>query len=567
MAGEKIGKLFEGIVMSALADLGYKPHWEVSVEQISIDPDITIGDSGKPTHWLLLTSSISAKNSLEKFWRNVGELFQVKRNLTRRPIVISIVLDSKQRDGLRTASDALFDSQILVGEAASKNGLGCTQLVEWVKGNADTMPTEKHAILAEVLSSIKADELFRRIYTEFRNKLAKVIKDTREQNTKLWALHSSNKTTAQYRRPKETYFRRGLGKLLSLGQPLASSLINSKSRTLDRNFIPEVYSELGFFDNSIKGLRLIDPEINWVIDNFENAFLSKIVKQCYSERKKNWDSWVAELQDQSDIDRIRFIQDNYTTLSHPKGLFETLMTLSQAESYKWLFAFIVELIKQSTGKKQGYGYGKISEDVGYTNGISQGYLLLSDWVNGHASNNDVSKLILDVSKALAKRLKDIGLPRAKGLLLKLRSELKSNLLEQKVLSYWLFEPLPILVESALAEASISFSRTRQYAHLISDLVHDGKTGYTHVIIAKATVVYWKSAYDLGKHHKTKELAGRISALRYRKNPNWSAAPGAKKFILVLDGTFNSEQVRCLITAGWDEIFYPDEMDKLAAAIV
>lgn len=38
-------------------------------------------------------------------------------------------------------------------------------------------------------------------------------------------------------------------------------------------------------------------------------------------------------------------------------------------------------------------------------------------------------------------------------------------------------------------------------------------------------------------------------------------------ILLLDGTWNQKDIETLTYAGWDEIFYPDEMDKLKAAIV
>ena len=44
-------------------------------------------------------------------------------------------------------------------------------------------------------------------------------------------------------------------------------------------------------------------------------------------------------------------------------------------------------------------------------------------------------------------------------------------------------------------------------------------------------------------------------------------PGIEKLILVLDGTWRQNDLDSLLRAGWDEIFYPDEMDELAKAVV
>ena len=38
-------------------------------------------------------------------------------------------------------------------------------------------------------------------------------------------------------------------------------------------------------------------------------------------------------------------------------------------------------------------------------------------------------------------------------------------------------------------------------------------------------------------------------------------------ILLLDGTWRQADLNSLLRAGWDEIFYPDEMDQLAKSIV
>jgi len=98
----------------------------------------------------------------------------------------------------------------------------------------------------------------------------------------------------------------------------------------------------------------------------------------------------------------------------------------------------------------------------------------------------------------------------------------------------------------------------------------GQAGKTTVAIAKNTLINWQSVSDAGRDHKKKELCGRAVGLRYSWNAEqqkFIPRPGVKKLILVLDGTWRQQDLDALVRAGWDEIYYPDEMDKLAEAII
>jgi len=73
----------------------------------------------------------------------------------------------------------------------------------------------------------------------------------------------------------------------------------------------------------------------------------------------------------------------------------------------------------------------------------------------------------------------------------------------------------------------------------------------------------QSAYA-GKIDKRKELCGRIGAMKLCYSP---MELGQKKFFLVIDGFFDDQDLALLDQAGWDGIFYPDEMDELIRAII
>ena len=135
-----------------------------------------------------------------------------------------------------------------------------------------------------------------------------------------------------------------------------------------------------------------------------------------------------------------------------------------------------------------------------------------------------------------------------------------------LLSHRGFDPLLALLEKYIPNASEVSIRScfGEYGGLTGQSV---KTGLVKV---DRTLIKCQSVTDQGRDHKKKELCGRAVALRYSwdaKRKKFIPRPEVEKLILVVDGTWRREDLLALARAGWDEIFYPDEMDKLAAAIV
>ena len=98
----------------------------------------------------------------------------------------------------------------------------------------------------------------------------------------------------------------------------------------------------------------------------------------------------------------------------------------------------------------------------------------------------------------------------------------------------------------------------------------GQAGKTTVARTRNTIVNWQSAYDSGKDHKRKELCGRAVGLRYtwdQSKKKFIKRPGVNKLILLLDGTWSQKDLDSLLRAEWDEIYYPDEIDKMRKAII
>jgi len=87
-------------------------------------------------------------------------------------------------------------------------------------------------------------------------------------------------------------------------------------------------------------------------------------------------------------------------------------------------------------------------------------------------------------------------------------------------------------------------------------------------LANKTLINWQSAHDSHTNDKKKELCGRAAGLRYHWNgKSFVRRPGVEKLLLLLDGTWCDEDLKALLQSGWDDVFYPDEIDKLIKAIV
>jgi hypothetical protein len=170
-----------------------------------------------------------------------------------------------------------------------------------------------------------------------------------------------------------------------------------------------------------------------------------------------------------------------------------------------------------------------------------------------------------LSEHLAKKLSEIGQVSITKLAQKWRDAI-ANILEAKLMTYRGFEPLCSLVKQVCPASNLIWVRSA-YAEKAG---LTGQGGRTRLIQVKSTLVNWQSVSDAGRDHKKKELCGRAVGLRYSwdaKSKQFIPRPGIKKLILVVDGTWTQENLNALARSGWDEIFYPDEMDKLAKTIV
>lgn len=568
MAGERRGESFEVLTFLALRDLGYvrgkSLFWGETPAGFPVDPDFILGSMANPSHWILATSSGSAKNFLEKFWRNVHELFEAKRYFSTSPRVVNLVFEASQRDALQLAFSAITDAEILV----ERTPYGA-YLLEFVRRHEKRLPKNKDDKVVFLADALKKSKAHQRAFLRFRTDLREALRKKKPELEELWKISAAVRPGQKPVTSKETFLRRGLAKLMLLEPSYQARAIESARTGKSLPKIPEFAVNLGIARKGIGGFRIVDSDVVWTVNALEAATLDYLLQASYKARPENWDNWRSMFSQVDVVANHHYVIEHFSELSTAKGMLNHLVNKHSPQGYKWLFTHLMEILKVHSGRRQGYGYSVLAADVGYTKGICKGYLELSDWVNGFLDEPKSKTLLCDVARALAVRIKSVGLAAVKAMEDQICVELFRNLLEQKVVAYWLFEPLPLLAQRALQAAGLKAQYLKKHPTFIGEYLGQPlKIASPTVMVCGSTLICWRSAYDKGKHHKAKELAGRGQALRFEFSAGHFRPRGSiHKMVLLVDGTFTQAQLDMMQGAGWDEIYYPDEMDKFVDAIV
>jgi hypothetical protein len=598
MAGEKKGYIFEILTLKALEVLGYKLdenlHWGKRPKGFSMDPDFLLGPLEHPTHWLLLTSSTSAKNTTEKFWRNVGELFEARLKFGAK--IIDLVFEGKQMEDLQEAMTFLCDADLRVEEKPYGQ-----ELLQFVDSVVSKIPSERDHSVAFIKNNLDKSTNGSIAFSSYTNDIKEAIHTANSSNSdEMLSLVHLESSARKTKRSRRTFLRRGLAKLLVCESEHRQKLYQHFQKDHTFSFEDADYLlQLGYIIKTVRGYSVVDEELLWLLNNFECSTLEYLIDKSPLDRLE-W--WINPLRNLDRIGHLRsYVVRHLESLQTAEGMYQELSMIAQnpnacfakpifqETATNWLYYFIFDILKAHSGKHQGYGFTFLLAALRNMKTSINDWLLssnsgelvirgqdairrgLKDWAN--RKNSTHAKSFSDTfKKAVAYVLCDElskltvnDIPSTD----KLTAFMMVSLFDQKLASYPEFEPLPYLIERALSEAKIDFKRVKNHASFIGEAINKPeRSATTSVILARNTLIYWKSAYDKGRNHKTKELCGRISGLRFRvEGGRIIRRPGYIKFCLVIDGTFNSEQIISLYEAGWDEVFYTDELDKLTAAVI
>jgi hypothetical protein len=404
---------------------------------------------------------------------------------------------------------------------------------------------------------------------------------------------------------RDTFLRRGVGKLLLLEHADDIDPSGRFKKSVSRELIAALKT-MGLAGDSIAGPRVTDPELLWAARTLSGDALSALRKIRYVKRIAEWIDVLLGLA--AVKVQLEYISSRWTRLCDGAGLYSALKkchrqpsaiapTLIAASSRQvWLFHMLIEWIKEAAGTRTAYGLAQLVEDVDRLATEARHRttvksilgrepqwqakrsveLGLTDWHSSASkqqfsfSDDDLAR----VADALARRLAHCRRPTVADQP-KLVEAMIQTVLEAKLLTYRNFKPFEVLLERELKKSGLTgtlmvavrscFAEAASYAGAKLDPRSSGTT----VMRVKNTLINWQSAHDSHTNDKRKELCGRAPALRY----SWDAQkqvfvrrPSTERLFLVLDGTWGQSDLDALTRAGWDEIFYPDEMSKVIAAI-
>lgn len=581
MAGEKIGKIDEAIVKVALDILIKKGQlsgtifWNKTPPELSSEPDFIVGDSlSQPDYIILVTHFGTASVSHKKCWRNLAELCEAKQSFDQVPTIISVIFDAEMKDALKKIQSAAFDGQLIIADA--EYGPSLLSLIDAYKDKFPSTNTER-AQYACTLASTNA---------EFSNYIDQLAEDIRVQLShhrhelnELWHAESL-RTHGVAPIARKTYLRRGFIKRILAGDYIQNNGVVTTAGG-------EWLTRIGLTKKTISGYQVVDPELSFFMDSPWAADYQTIIEGQLSN------GFVKQIQKVRSF-RLLTVYGDYLSahldaLKTPAGMLKCLRTQHKNPSEgltipegtngpqsMWIYDYLGALIKATNGLVQSFGYSAFTRHpLGKKSKI--GNMDLGKWcecfINRYFHRDSSFSIPQEAEIFIATVMSEYLTPYTREQISQLASKTEDMFLEKEysttLLAHNGFEPLlALLVYNKTIPSSKAISNVRScYAERAGVT---GRAGKTSIIQVKNTIINWQTATDSGRDHKRKELAGRAVGLRYTwdsENKRFVVRPGIKKLILLLDGTWRQKDLEVLIAAGWDEIYYPDEIDKLKAAIV
>jgi hypothetical protein len=565
---KQIWKFQEGAVVLALRECcgESKVHWDHTPEGMSIDPDVVVGDvPDSPEVVVFVTHASAAREGTHKFWRTMAEVVDAKR-LSSKPQVISVLFPSNMKKKLLSAYGVLFDKAIHLDDIpwGSLLSNSLSKLTDENGGLA------KEVCLEKLADTVKAGEIPN--WRDFVSTLKEALATKRGTYDKTISSSSFNKNS-RVPRARETTLRRSMCKFYTFPDPVRSSLtsgVNIKEP-------PQHVVILGWVNKTIGGYRLSDPELNHFLSSIESSVLASVVSHI-DARIPVFQEYAASLRNTEGRQAaFEWIVENHSLLATSAGMRMALQDIFDnpitplkgrvspdlAPTDHWLFSCIMTLLRAETGRRDGYGYSQLGLESGFEDVISHHPgVAIAPFLQRKTPLDP--KIAQGIAKVFSAHLKRIGESRCSELSTTAIETGALSIFNYQLMNYRHYNPVEWLVCDELKAAGYGFDFPSQHPSFLSQTGMGTTTSTGNMISVDGGRCWIKcqSAYA-GKIDKRKELCGRIGAMKLCYTPD---ELDQKKFYLVLDGFFDDQDLALLDQAGWDGIFYYDEMDDLMALI-
>jgi hypothetical protein len=562
-----VWKFQEGSVVLALQSILSNKrhiHWHFTPFGMSIDPDIVIGDNpDSPAAVIFVTHASAERASEKKMWRTISEVLEAKR-LKSSPKVFSILFSGSIKLNILEAYKSLFDAVYHLEESGAGN-----EITKYLNDQARTHIGLEETVCLKVLEKDISTEAF-----PYWHEYLKEIEILLAQKKGDFHDVMTSKAYSRYiRAPKarKTYFRRYISALLSFPSKTQHEIITGAQPSN----LPEHANIFRWGTKTIAGNKIIDEGLIDFVKTTSTDDIIYLLK--YAEN--NLDQLMKYVGDLNNISVMiqcgDWLLDNFELLSTREGMEASIESVfnnpgellshrvqrEKVPTYHWLVQLIMILLRTETGRKDGYGYSVMAKEMGYTTSghrLAQPGLVLAPFIQ--LQKSIPKELLNNMAKIFSGHMSRLGVKKISSLLKHSTETFCNHVYRYQIGTYRYLNPIEWLVCRSFDENGIEYCWPTDHKSFISPDV-SGRTSSTgNMIVAFDNRIWVKcqSAYD-GKTDKRKELCGRIGAMKL----SYSADKiKGLSFFLVVDGEFNDTDLQLLSEAGWDGIYYYDEVDLL-----
>jgi hypothetical protein len=403
MSNESRGELAEAIAIvafrRAFKKLAGSPqvHWEETPDSAVVIPDITIGpDPAEPTHVVLVTACDTPRSSAMKYWRNIGEIFDAKGRLARRPRIISLIFRSAIKEELVRLEESLCDAAHLVDRDKTHGA----PISAWLEKNLARAPSKKTGKLELVQDALDPasrfyDRGFANAVTSLGLTVAALLKSHKKELEPLWDLVREDFVRLgplAGREERETLFRRGLARWMVLDDSVRNEFFeaHARRRSIEPSRVPPYAVDLKLVTKAIGGYRLsassggqdmldsAGDDLRKGADFFLLASGNDPVKAragfkaAIDEAPPFMRNVASQIRNLPSIVKSwhGFVIDHWTHITRPIELYRLLGECFDDEALGgqvssaglgrvWIYDHCIAMLRAATGRNNDFGYGPL----------------------------------------------------------------------------------------------------------------------------------------------------------------------------------------------------------------
>jgi len=575
MAGELRGAILEALVFySALkssAKHKLQPEWGTNkVTWLSVVPDILLKDeNGELRVLILVTASDSSSDANRKFWRNFIELAEAKAENGSEIVVVDVTYEHNEKLQYESVRDFLYDSRILPKSKIERKVF--FEFCDNLEKNLSPKASSK-TCLAELL---KLDgELKKKLEFISSNLMVQIVEASNSKNSRLKSMWEEISSVFEREKAlppiaKITTVTRGVGKCLILNSEERTKLWNLLNHKIRIKDLPSELVSLKLFLKTMSGYKLADEDVRNCFELIGSDSIENIIN---ATPYKKYSTYVTQIRQIGVYEKIiDLISKNKKFLSSEKNLAFALeyilndqfylWEIKESIKFHWLFDGLLAIYRALNNNKMSGFYNQIEIYSIIPKSVQRyhypRFIRLEDILP--------SKLLISVSIFFSKMLTSLSendFTIAKN---KIKESMLQNILECKLIPHG-SRPLQRLLESKLENTKYENTKPSPISCFL------GENDYflsTEGYLFDKSCVITKSVTEMGRNHKVKELCSKAIALRLKLNSSGKITKNnnIENLFLIADGTYRKEDFMKLIRAGFDGIFYPDQIDALVDKLI